>query len=138
LREAGYWRLISHLSLGHLSVTGGAEGAAALKEILRLYDLRDTAESHVAIEALIGVTAGPGTARAPGRAGGFCRGLDVTLEFEPRTWQANGLFLLAAVLEHFMALHCSVNSFTRTRVTLRGRPGTTAAWPARSGTRVLV
>ena len=64
---------MSHLSLGHLSVTGGAEGAAALKEILRLYDLRDTAETRAAVEALTGVSAGPGTARAPGRAGGFCR-----------------------------------------------------------------
>jgi type VI secretion system protein ImpG len=41
------------------------------------------------------------------------------------------------VLEHFLALHGTVNSFTRTKVTLRGRPGTAAAWPARSGTRVL-
>jgi type VI secretion system protein ImpG len=137
LREAGFWRLVSHLSLGHLSVTGGAEGAAALKEVLRLYDLRDTAESRAAIEALTGVSAGPGTARAPGRAGGFCRGLDVALEFDPRSWQAGGLYLLAAVLEHFLALHGTVNSFTRTRVTLRGRPGTAAAWPARSGTRIL-
>jgi type VI secretion system protein ImpG len=137
LRETGFWRLVSHLSLGHLSVTGGAEGAAALKEVLRLYDLRDTAETRAAIEALTGVSAGPGTARAPGRAGGFCRGLDVTLEFDPRAWQAGGLYLLAAVLEHFLALHGTVNSFTRTRVSLRGRPGTAAAWPARSGTRVL-
>lgn len=137
LREKGYWRLVSHLSLGHLSVTGGREGASALKEVLRLYDHRDTAETRVAIEALTGVSAGPGTARAPGRAGGFCRGLDVTLEFDPRNWQVGGLYLLAAVLEHFLALHGTVNSFTRTRVILRGRPGVAAAWPARSGTRVL-
>ena len=63
LRKEGFWRLISHLSLGHLSVTGGAEGAAALKEVLRLYDLRDTAESRAAIEALTGISATPGTAR---------------------------------------------------------------------------
>jgi type VI secretion system protein ImpG len=137
LRENSYWRLVSHLSLGHLSVTGGPEGAAALKEVLRLYDLRDTAETRAAIDALIGITAAPGTARAPGRAGAFCRGLDVTLEFEPRTWQAGGLYLLAAVLEHFLALHGTVNSFTRTRATLRGRPGVAASRPARSGTRVL-
>jgi type VI secretion system protein ImpG len=137
LREAGFWRLISHLSLGHLSVTGGAEGAQALKEVLRLYDLRDTAETRTAIEALTGITAGPGTARAPGRAGGFCRGLEVNLEFDPRAWQAGGLYLLAAVLERFLALHGTINSFTRTRATLRGRPGNAAAWPARSGTRVL-
>jgi type VI secretion system protein ImpG len=137
LRDAGFWRLVSHLSLGHLSVTGGAEGAAALKEILRLYDLRDTAETRTAIEALTGIGAGPGTARAPGRAGGFCRGLEINLEFDPRAWQVGGLYMLAAVLERFLALHGTINSFTRTRVTLRGRPGTAAAWPARSGTRVL-
>ena len=58
LRETGFWRLVSHLSLGHLSVTGGAEGAAALKEVLRLYDLRDTrGNPHAAIEALTGITA---------------------------------------------------------------------------------
>jgi type VI secretion system protein ImpG len=137
LREAGFWRLVSHLSLGHLSVTGGPDGAAALKEVLRLYDLRDSAETRTAIEALTGITAAAGTARAPGRAGGFCRGLDINLEFDPRAWQAGGLYLLAAVLERFLALHGTINSFTRTRATLRGRPGVAAAWPARSGTRVL-
>ncbi|HXT81686.1 MAG TPA: type VI secretion system baseplate subunit TssF [Acetobacteraceae bacterium] len=138
LRERGFWRLVSHLALGHLSVTGGSDGAEALKEVLRLYDLRETAESRMAIEALTSIAAVPGAARAPGRAGAFCRGLDVTLEFDSRAWQAGGLYLLAAVLERFLALHGTVNSFTRTRAVLRGRPGVAAAWPARSGTRVLV
>ena len=150
LRERGFWRLISQLSLGHLSVTGGPEGAAALKEVLRLYDFRDTAESRSAIDALIGVTAEPGAARAPEPepAGGrqtrrrtppsFCRGLDIRLEFEPRTWQVSGLYLLASVLERFFALHATVNSFTRTQVGLRGRTEVVAKWPARSGTQVLL
>jgi type VI secretion system protein ImpG len=137
LREHGFWRLISHLSLGHLSVAGGREGAEALKEVLRLYAFRDTPETTTAIEALIGVTSQPGTARAPGRMGAFCRGLDVTLEFDPRAWQVGGLFLLASVLERFLALHATINSFTRTRAVLRGRPGNAGIWPARSGTRVL-
>ena len=42
LRDAGFWRLVSHLSLSHLSVVDGAAGATALKEVLRLYDLRDS------------------------------------------------------------------------------------------------
>jgi type VI secretion system protein ImpG len=137
LRENGFWRLISHLSLSHLSVTGGAGGADALKEVLRLYAFRDTPETTTAIEALMSVTSQPGAARAPGRMGAFCRGLDVTLEFDPRAWQVGGLFLLASVLERFLALHATINSFTRTRAVLRGRPGNAGAWPARSGTRVL-
>ncbi|MBV9583292.1 MAG: type VI secretion system baseplate subunit TssF [Alphaproteobacteria bacterium] len=139
LREHRFWRLVSHLSLGHLSVVGGAEGAAALREVLRLYDLRDSAETRDAIEALLGVSAAPGSARVPGgRAGAFCRGLDVTLEFDPSAWQSGGLYLLAAVLDRFLALHATVNSFVRTSAVLRGRPGRAAAWPARAGMRALL
>jgi type VI secretion system protein ImpG len=138
LREHRFWRLVSHLSLGHLSVVGGSEGAAALREVLRLYDLRDSPETRDAIAALLGVSAAPGTARVPGRAGAFCRGLDVTLEFDPSTWQSGGLYLLAAVLDRFLALHATVNSFVRTGAVLRGRSGRAASWPARAGTRVLL
>jgi type VI secretion system protein ImpG len=148
LRDRTFWRLISHLSLGHLSVTGGSDGAAVLREILRLYDFRDTAESRAAIDAISGIVSEPGVARAPeppstGRHSrrtlppAFCRGLDISLEMEPRAWQAGGLFLLASVLERFFALNATINSFTRTKVVLRGRSGNAAAWPARSGTRLL-
>jgi type VI secretion system protein ImpG len=139
LRERGFWRLVSHLSLGHLSLVGGAEGADALKEVLRLYDLRDSPETRSAIDGLLGVTARPGAARVPGgRVGSFCRGIDVTLEFDARAWQASGLYLLAAVLDRFLALHATINSFVRTRAVVRGRSGTVATWPARAGGRVLL
>jgi len=139
LREHGFWRLISHLSLGHLSLVGGAGGADALKEVLRLYDLRDSTETRAMIDGLLGVTARPGAARVPGqRVGSFCRGIDVTLEFDARVWQASGLYLLAAVLDRFLALHATINSFVRTRAVLRGRSGVAASWPARAGARVLL
>jgi type VI secretion system protein ImpG len=139
LRERRFWQLVSHLSLGHLSVVGGGAGAAALREVLRLYDLKDSAESRAAIDALVAVSAAPGTARVPGaRAGAFCRGLDVVLEFDARSWQDGGLYLLAAVLDRFLALHATVNSFVRTTAVLRGLSGRAAAWPARAGMRVLL
>jgi type VI secretion system protein ImpG len=152
LRDKKFWRLISHLSLGHLSVTGGTDGAAVLKEILRLYDFRDAAETRAAIDAITSITSETGAARAPDphppspRAGGgqrartppaFCRGLDITIEMDPRIWQTGGLYLLASVLERFFALNATINSFTRTKVELRGRAGAVASWPARSGTRQL-
>lgn len=139
LRERSGWRLVSHLALNHLGVTGGAEAAMALREMMRLHDLRDTAETRLALEGLVSVNARPGVARLPGvRPGSFARGLDITLTFEPQAWTAGGLFLLAGVLERFLALQVSVNAFVRTGVSLRGRGGTVAAWPARSGTRVLL
>jgi type VI secretion system protein ImpG len=142
LREATAWRLISQLSLGHLSVVGGSEGAAALREVLRLHDLRDSAETRAAIASLLEVASAPGAARLPagprGLGGSFCRGLDVTLTFDARGWQTGGLFVMASVLDRFLALHATVNSFVRTRAVLRGASGHAAAWPARAGARVLL
>jgi type VI secretion system protein ImpG len=140
LRDRSAWRLVSQLSLGHLSVVGGQAGAAALREVLRLHDLRDSAETRAAIGSLLEVAAQPGAARLPagprGLGGSFCRGLDVTLTFDQRGWQAGGLYVLASVLDRFLALHATVNSFVRTKAVLRGMPGHAAAWPARAGWRV--
>jgi type VI secretion system protein ImpG len=143
-REHSFWRLISHLSLGHLSVVGGEAAAHALREVLRLYDCRESTESRRAIRALLTVTSRPGTARIPGlsgpgaRSGGFCRGLDVTLTFDDEAWSTGGLYVLASVLDRFLALHATVNSFVRTVAVLRGRPGVAANWPPRAGNQVLL
>ncbi len=139
LRERSAWKLISHLALNHLSVTGAEQGALAMREMLRLHDLRDTPESRAALAALLAVEAKPGVARLPGgRPGALVRGLDVTLTFDPQGWQSGGLYLLAAVLERFLALQVSVNAFVRTGVALRGRPGLAARFAPRSGTRALL
>ena len=139
LRERSGWRLVSHLALNHLGVTGGQQAALALREMLRLHDLRDTPETRLALDGIVSVHATPGVARLPGnRPGSFARGIDVALTFEPQAWTAGGLYLLAGVLEHFFALQVSINGFVRTSVYLRGRTGSIATWPARSGTRVLL
>ncbi len=144
MQERGIWRLISHLSLGHLSVVGGETAADALREVLRLYDCRESTESRAAIRALLNVTSSFGAARIPGlsgpgaRRGGFCRGLDVTLTFDEQVWTTGGLYVLASVLDRFLALHATVNSFVRTRVVLRGRAEVAASFPARAGSQVLL
>jgi type VI secretion system protein ImpG len=139
LLERGAWRLVSHLALNHLGVMGGADAAVALREMLRLHDLRDTPESRAAIAGLVAVHSGPGIARIPGqRPGVFVRGLDVSLTFEPQAWSSGGLYLLGAVLERFLALQVSVNGFVRVRALLRGRSAPVASWAPRSGTRVLL
>ncbi len=138
LGERGAWRLVSHLALNHLGVMGGESAAVALREMLRLHDLRDTPESRAAIAGLVAVQSAPGIARIPGqRPGVFVRGLDINLTFDPQAWRP-GLYLLGAVLERFLALQVSVNGFVRTRALVRGVATPLAAWPPRSGTRVLL
>jgi type VI secretion system protein ImpG len=139
LREQRSWRLISHLTLGHLSVVEGEAAAESLREVLRLYDVRDTVATRMAIDGLLSVRTRESTARVSGaRPGSFCRGLDVTLEFDAAAWESAGSFLLASVLERFLALRCAVNSFVRTTAIVRGRPGDGARFPPRAGARVLL
>ena len=139
LLQRSAWKLVSHLALNHLSIVGGEAGAVALREVLRLHDLRDTAETRAALASLIAVDARPGVARLPGgRPGTFARGLDVTLTFDAQGWTAGGLYLLAAVLSRFLSLQVSINAFVRTAASLRGRSGLVARFPPRSGTRVLL
>ncbi|MCQ8278640.1 type VI secretion system baseplate subunit TssF [Acetobacteraceae bacterium KSS8] len=139
LREKHNWRLISHLVLGRLGLTGGGDAAASLREWLRLYDVRDADDTRHAVASLLAVDTRDSVARVPGaRIGSFCRGLEVTLLFDAAHWDAGGLYLLASILERVLALHVTVNSFVRTVVRLRGRSDPVARFAPRAGDRVLL
>lgn len=138
LRERRFWRLVSHLALGHLSLVGEG-GAGAMREMLRLYNHADNEAADAAIAALLDVSARPATARVPNlRPGAFCRGLDVELTFDQRDWHTHGLYPLAAVLDRFLALHGQINSFVRTSARLRDRRTPVGVWPPRAGARSLL
>jgi type VI secretion system protein ImpG len=75
---------------------------------------------------------------ATGGALAFCRGQEVTLEFDEEQFTGGGLFLFASVLERFLALYCTTNSFVRTVARVKGRREELRRWPARIGENVLV
>ncbi|GAB4182755.1 MAG: type VI secretion system baseplate subunit TssF [Thalassobaculales bacterium] len=137
--RGGRWRLISHLSLNHLSLTGGPEGTEALREILRLYDFRDSAETRAVIDGIAAVEAARGVARAPVQDEvAFCRGTDIAVTFDDTRFSGGGMYLFAAVLERFLSLHGAINSFTRMTARVKGRPGIYRKWPPRAGQRPLL
>ncbi|MDB5407388.1 MAG: hypothetical protein JWL84_2300 [Rhodospirillales bacterium] len=139
MRNGGRWKLISHLSLNHLSLADNADGAEPLREILRLYDFRDSPETRAVIDGILSVRSRSGMARAPSRdMAAFCRGVDVIIDFDEQRFTSSGLFLLASVIERFLALYCSINSFARLSATVRGRGGVLRRWPARAGDQVLL
>jgi type VI secretion system protein ImpG len=81
--------------------------------------------------------------RVVGRAGaaasgGFCRGLEVTLHFDEEKFTGSGVFLCASVLERFLGLYCTINSFTKTIATTNKREGRLHEWPPRAGEMVLL
>lgn len=113
--KGALWRLISHLSLNHLSLSGG--GVDALKEMLRLYDLPRSPVNRRQIDGIEAVSFQPATAWLPGEPfATFVRGVEVTLTVDEASFVGSGLGLFVAVLERFLALYVSVNSFSRLTV----------------------
>jgi type VI secretion system protein ImpG len=135
MRRGLQWRLISHLSLNHLSIV--EDGRAALQEILRLYDFSDDPVIRNQIEGLAGVTSGSCVSRVLSDTGvTFCRGTDVTLDFDEDRFAGAGVFLLACVLQRFLGMYSAVNSFSR--VTARTRKGVLKQWPPLAGEQILL
>jgi type VI secretion system protein ImpG len=139
LKHGALWRLISHLTLNHLSIVEDGQGAAALREVLKLYDFADSAETRALIDGIRAADSQRVTARVgePGKAA-VCRGVEVTLRFNAERFAGQGMYLFACVLERFLALYCSVNSFSKLVATVEGREGVWCRWPPRAGEKVLL
>ena len=139
MRNNARWRLISHLSLNHLSLTGGDDATKALKEILRLYDFKDSSINRAQIESITQVNTRPISAplTIDGRAT-LCRGIEIEIELDNSHLTGSSSYLFATVLEHFFALYCSLNSFTRVLVKLKNREGYLKKCPPRAGEKTLL
>ena len=146
LRRRAYWRLLSHLSMNHLSLTDQAEGLDALKEILRLYDYSDTtvdaqlaAVNRLLIEGLTALSSRQVVGRVgPPATGGFALGVEVTATFDDKNYVGTGVFLVASVLERFLGQYTSINSFTQlVAKTIQGE-GVLKKWPPRAGELALL
>ncbi len=148
IRKMNYWRLVSHLTLNHLSLvdTDPDRGREALTEYLALYDFSD--DQHPELrevarqvrDGVLGVDAARDVAFVPGESetvGGYARGLEVRLELDEEKYVGVGAYLFAAVLERFFAMAVSMNSFTRLTYRTRQR-GPIRGWSARAGGRVLL
>ena len=124
------WRLISHLSLNYLSL---GDGPHALQEILKLYDFTGSPIVQQQIAGITGVSSRRIVAR-PGSMpwNGFCRGVEVTIEFDEEQYVGSGVFLFASVLERFLGLYASLNSFTQLIAFTRQREEALAAMAAES------
>jgi type VI secretion system protein ImpG len=132
------WRFVSHLLLNHLSV-GGEGGADALKEIFRLYDFQNSPTTRNLIDGVVGVECRRAVRRivVEGRSAP-CNGVEVEVQLDAETLRKSGLFLFACVLERFLPLYGSINSFTQLVATVKGREGILKQWPPRAADRPLV
>lgn len=132
-----HWRLLSHLALGYLSLTD----VPTLRGILGLYNaqaLRDARAAGANARRIEGIRAVHARPSDLVRREGVVRGTEITLDLQEDHYAGPGdMRLFASILERFLALHATLNSYTR--LTVRGtQRGEVWTWPVRSGHRVLI
>jgi type VI secretion system protein ImpG len=140
------WRVVSHLALNHLSLTGRDTSAlepdvddassplSALREVLRVYDFTDSPAMRQRIAGLVGLRSRKVLRRTGrGALSGFARGVEVELEFDEDQYTGTGALLFALVLERFLGLYATINSFTQTVAVTRQREEPLKRWPPRAG-----
>jgi len=139
LRGQALWRLISHLSLNYLSLGNDKESLNALHEILKLYSFLDPEQTYQQISGIREMACRQVVRRIGSDAWkGFCRGIEATLVFDEKLYVGSGSFLLAAVLNRFLPLYASVNSFTQLIIKSKQREGIWKRWEPVAGEQIVL
>lgn len=131
------WRLVSHLSVNHLSLSAG--GIESLKEMLRLYDLPRSSVNRRVVDAIVAVEHRAVSACLPGQPfPAYVRGVEVRLSVNDQHFAGIGLRLFAQVLDHFFGLYVHVNSFTQLKIVSAHTHEELITCPRRSGESPLL
>ena len=126
------WRLISHLSLNHLSLS--ASGIDGLKEMLRLYDFGRQSANQRQVDGLVAVEYLPKVAWLPGEPyATFVRGTEVRLTVDEDSFVGTGLGLFSMVLDRFLGLAAHLNSFSQLTVLSSRTQEVLCSCPPRNG-----
>jgi type VI secretion system protein ImpG len=133
------WRLISQLSLNHLSLSGDEEGLRALREILGLH----AASAEPAVQRQVSGVRGLSTRPVVGRMGreawrGFIQGIEVTVTLDEEAFAGTNGFVFGSVLRHFFGLYASVNTFTQLVLRTTRSQEIWKKWPPLAGSREIL
>jgi type VI secretion system protein ImpG len=135
--RSALWRLISQLSLNYLSLV--EEGKEALQEILKLYNFTDSAYSEQQIKGIAAIASRKHFARVISENGvTFARGIRVEMELDEEQFVGGGSYLFGSVLEHFLGMYVSLNSFSQLVAKSKQRRGLIHEWPPRAGHKILM
>jgi type VI secretion system protein ImpG len=133
------WRMSSHLSVNHLSLTQGEASLNVLKEMLRLYAGPESIYRHGEINALQNLTCRTITRRIGDQAWrGFIPGVEVSLTMNEEELAGSSIFLMSSVLRHFFALQVSLNSFVEVVLHSTRRKGEWMRWQPLPGEQILL
>lgn len=131
------WRLIRQLNFNYLPLEDmdHRPGGQGVRDMLRLFLTGDDTGPRRQVESLVGVKTRPVARKLPG--GGplvFGRGIECQLTVDETGFSGVSPYLFGLILEHYLARHVSINSFTQTELHSMQR-GRLMRWPVRMGTR---
>jgi len=131
------WRKISHISLNYLSLV--EEGREALQEILRLYNYSESVYLGRQIDGIRSVKSRPHFARVVTELSvSFARGTRVEMEIDENQFVGGGVYLFSSILEYFLGLYVSMNSFSQLVVRTPQRKEVLREWQPRAGRKILL
>src|SRR5450830_715506 len=105
-----HWRLISHLALNHHALV--QEGMPALREMLTLYDLSQSATSQRQISGIVALAHSPTTTWLRHKRGtSLAHGVEVRITLDEEAFVGSGMHLFVQVIDHFLGLYVQINSF---------------------------
>jgi type VI secretion system protein ImpG len=131
------WRLVSKLSLNYLSLVN--EGVDAFREILRLHNFTGSLSAEKQIDGILNLRSEPHFARLTSPHGvTFARGTRVEIELDEEQFAGVGAYTFAAVMDVFLGLYTSMNSFSQLVVKTRQRKRVLKQWPPRAGQKILM
>ncbi|MGI4851444.1 MAG: type VI secretion system baseplate subunit TssF [Janthinobacterium lividum] len=133
------WKLISQLSLNHLSLSNDTLSLQALKEIIQLYAGGQNSNTLPELETISRLE----TKTVMRRFGqdawrGFISGTHIRLTVNLEKDVQKNTFLFSSVLNHFFALFASVNSFTQLELYQHNNKGSWKTWSPMSGSKPLL
>jgi type VI secretion system protein ImpG len=125
------WRMVSNMSLNHLSLTNVKTLGAILGtyDFLGAYDANVKAKNALMLKGLVAIA----HEKAEMIYEGFpIRGIRTRLEIDVSKFTGPGeAYLLCSILNEFFALYSNINAFHTLEVATRG--GDTFAWPPQMG-----
>ncbi|WP_322044665.1 type VI secretion system baseplate subunit TssF [Paraburkholderia sp. J67] len=132
------WQLMSQLKLDYQMFDDRYDEphpGEGVRRRLRLFVTPDAGALGRQVESLVSATATPVNEMLPGNGPiVFGRGIECEFTFDESGFDGMSPYTLALVLEHYVARHVSMHSFTTTVLRSKQR-GLIARWPPRMGTR---
>jgi type VI secretion system protein ImpG len=136
---ASQWRLISHLALGHLSLTDSKVSINILKELIQQYGNFGDEQVIPELNIIQDFQAERITQRLGYEAWrGFVQGTRFELTFIEGASRDTSEFLFANILNHVLPQFASINSFTQLAIKKKNLKGIWKEWAPRSGNKALI